>query len=427
MVNDKFFPQDTIQDYKNIISRYKDLYIICDTIIENMEKGIIKGYVQPKRIIKIVIKQFENILKDKDYYITVPIKIRKEFNDAINTYFVTSVQKLLVFLKTKYLKKCRNTIGYYDLPNGRDMYKFFAKSYTTTDMSIDSIHKLGLSEVKRIYNEMKTIKQDVGFKGNMKQFSNYLRDDPKFFFKTRNEVLKAYEKEQTYIEKNVLPKYFHTMKNSNKFLSHNYQIKAIPKYQETDSPMAYYYMPSKDIKRKGCFYLNMHNLKALTKYTVKALSLHEGNPGHHYQLTNIIDNKLPIYVMYSDYIAYIEGWALYSESLDNYTDHYEYYGKLSYEMLRALRLVIDTGIHHYGWSYKKTYKYFKKYYNGADSEIINEINRYIVDPGQALAYKIGELTIKRLRSNWKGDIKDFHSKILEYGPLPLNILEAKFK
>ena len=157
MVNDKFFPQNTVQDYKNIISRYKDIAKVCDTIIERMNEGIQKGYVQPKRIIKLVIKQFEDILTNKEYYIKVPKEIHNEFYTAIDDYFVSSIQKLLSFLKKTYIKKCRNTIGYYDLPNGKKHYEFLAKSYTTTDMSIDEIHKLGLSEVKRIFNEMNNV------------------------------------------------------------------------------------------------------------------------------------------------------------------------------------------------------------------------------------------------------------------------------
>jgi uncharacterized protein (DUF885 family) len=424
MVNDKFFPQDTIQDYRNIINRYKVVATICDTMIERMKEGIKKGYVQPKRIIKLVIKQYEIILKDKEYYITVPKEIQDEFNKTIDNYFVVSIKKLLLFLKDVYIKRCRNTIGYYDLPNGNKFYEHIAKSFTTTNMNIDEIHDLGLFEVNRIHNEMILIKNKVNFKESLKQFNNYLKTNKKFQYRNRNEIMNGYKIEQTLIEKTIMPKYFHKAKKG--FLSHNYLIKPVPKYQEKNSPGAYYYMPSSDLKRKGCFYLNMYDISSVTKYTTKVLSLHEGNPGHHYQLTYTIDQKLPLYVIYADYTAYIEGWALYTETLGDYTDPYNYYGKLSYEMLRALRLVIDTGIHYYKWSFNKVLKYFKKHYNGSDTEIINEIHRYIANPGQALAYKIGELTIKKLRCNWSGDIKDFHQKILENGPMPMNLLIEKF-
>jgi uncharacterized protein (DUF885 family) len=427
MVNDKFFPQDTVNDYKNIMKRYKDIKVVCDTMIENMRKGIKMGYVQPKRIIKLVIDQYTSILKNKEYNIKVPKQIHKEYYEVLDTYFVSSIRKILHFLKKEYYPKCRITIGYYDYPNGRNMYQYLANYYTTTDMSVEEIHNLGLKEVARINQEMINTKNNTDFKGSLKQFHTFMKNDKQFQYKNRKDALKGYKNEQNLINSTVMNKYFYKMDGSNsKYVSHDYGIKAIPKYQEQDAPGAYYYMPSKDLKRKGNFYLNMYDLTGVTKYTVRALSLHEGNPGHHYQLTLIIDKKLPLYIIYSNHIAYIEGWALYAESLGDYTDMYIYYGRLSYEMLRALRLVIDTGIHHYKWSYNKTLKYFKKYFNGSNTEIVNEIHRYIADPGQALAYKIGELTILDLRKKWKGDIKDFHKKILENGPTPINLLIKEF-
>jgi len=210
-----------------------------------------------------------------------------------------------------------------------------------------------------------------------------------------------------------------------KKISHDYLIEAVPKYNEKYAPSAYYVLGDLNKKRKGKFYINLGNLKTHNKIYVESLSLHEGNPGHHYQITYVNDSNLPLFIKIGSFTAYDEGWALYCENLGEYNDILSYYGKLNMEMLRALRLVIDTGIHYYEWSESRCLSFMKRYLFDDEKNILSEIHRYMANPGQALAYKIGELSIINLKKKYKGDIKNFHEEVLELGSIPLEILNKK--
>lgn len=421
-----YYPLKTIKNYKDMIHRIGEFEIYCDTELENMKKGIEKKYMIPKLLCEKVIEQLEGLLKSKGYIPDnkiIPKSIKKEYLDCLDKKFKPIIEKHLEFIKKEYYPHCRDTLGYSHLPDGKNLYKFIAKSYVNCDDNIKKIHNLGLSEVKRIKKEMIDTKNKLGFKGSLKKFHKHLQDD-KFFCKNKNEVMNEYTKIRTDIYKNIYPKYFYESEKP----SHNYLLKEIPEISKEYSSAAYYYMPSYDLKRKGAFFLDPDSLRGHSKYTMKALSLHEGNPGHHYQLTYSIDKKIPKYMLFIDHsTCYIEGWGLYSENFTPKDDLYDWFGKLEYEMLRACRLVVDTGIHYYNWNFDKTYNYILKNTNMNEHEVRNETLRYIASPGQALAYKMGEIFFKNLRKkNEKMNIKEFHKRVLENGPLPCNLIEQKF-
>jgi len=392
-----------------------------------MKEGKKKKHIISTFDCEKIIEQLNNVLKNKSYMpnkknmALIPSSIKKEYLEVIEKYFLTNVIKINKFLKKEYLPHCLKEGGLYYLPNGKKNYQYLINSYTTlNNLTAEKIHKLGLSEVNRINIELENIKNKLGFNGSLKQFKEYMKKSPENYYKSPTETMNAYKDMRSEINKTIMPTYF------NEKISHNYEIKAIPKYMSDYSTGAYYRMASYDNSRKGVFYLDTNNLKSNQKYETLVLSLHEGNPGHHYQLTHSIDNKIPkffLYIMHNT--AYIEGWGLYCESFVDKDDLLNYYGRLNYEIMRAVRLVVDTGIHHYGWSYKKAYDYYDKYCLSSKKETQNAILRYIANPGQALGYKIGEMFIMNLRDDFlkkNNDIKAFHNHFLKYGALPLCLM-----
>ena len=416
---------NTLSDYKDYIHRTKQFSKFCNQCIINMNEGISKNIVLPKRITKILIDDLNSAIKNKIYINNkVPNSIKKEWNTTIQNYLVKPVNDIIIFLENDYLSKSRETIGLYDLPNGNKMYDFSIRVNTTLDsksLTPETIHKLGHSEVKRIEKEMNIIKNKYGYKNSsISHFNKKISKMPEQCFKSPEEVIKAYDNMRKYIWKNVMPKYFDIP------ISHDYEIKPVPKSMELSSAQAYYQGGDLNNKRKGVFYINQRDVKSMLKMEVESLSLHEGNCGHHYQTTIANDADVPLFIKLCSFNGYAEGWGLYSENLGIYDSDLSYYGKLNNEMFRAVRLVVDTGIHHYKWSSDKCKKYFKKYTQLTDKNIENEINRYIVMPGQAVSYKIGEKTLLSLRDKMcninKMEIKDFHRKVLENGNIPLSIL-----
>lgn len=430
---DGLYKFNTIQDYKDYIHRTKEFSKFCNQCILNMKEGISKDIVLPERITKKLINDLEYALINKTYNNrNVQKAIKQKWNYTMDIYLIKPVTQLIYFLKNVYLPKTRKTIGLYDLPDGNKMYEYLIRINTTLDsnsslssdyinISPESIHKLGQHEVKRIEKEMNHIKNKYGYKNTpLSHFNKEINKMPEQCFKTPEDVKKAYENMRQYIWKNVMPKYFDIS------ISHDYEIKSVPKSMEMSSSQAYYQGGDLNGKRKGIFYINQRDVKNMLKMEVESLSLHEGNCGHHYQTTIANDSDIPTFIKICAFNGFSEGWGLYSENLGIYESDLSYYGKLNNEMFRAVRLVIDTGIHHYKWSYDKCKKYFKKYTQLSDKNIENEIDRYIVIPGQALSYKIGEKTLLSLRNNMciknKMNIKDFHRKVLENGNIPLKVL-----
>ena len=425
--NKQFYPLETSQDFENLVKRHKKFMKFIDSCIKQMKEGMKCGVVLSKFICKRMIKLLDKFYNDKSYVIE---EVPEEYAGIFKQYG-RKLKELIAFIKTKYLKKCINGHGLCYLPNGKNMYKLFVLQKTTTDKTPREIHQIGLKEVARLKGELESLKTKMGFSSlTLLQFYDKMRNDPNNYYTTSAGVLQGYENTKAKIEQLIMPKYFRTQVKP-------FEIKAVPKEQEEGSPAAYYY-PGNSSGRAGVFYVNTKNIKENPKFNMVALTLHEGNPGHNYQFQYALDKGIPEYkVNAADGTAYAEGWGLYAESLgdmlyDQTTaeGRFNYYGRLNYEMFRALRLVVDTGIHYYGWSHKKALDYMLKYSSLEKSELDKEVERYICLPGQALAYKIGQMFISDLKTEYMkkagADIKDFHDKVLENGVLPLKLLGEQF-
>ena len=415
---DSLYNFENKDDYDSFILKTKNFIIWIDTAIDNMKSGIKKKYVLSKLLCKLLINQLVNIVKNKSYHNK---KATKKFNKELDELLTPKILELTIFLKKEYLPYCIQNNSTSALPNGKTIYRYLVKSnISRNDLTIKKIYNIGLSECKRINRLMNKIKIEYGFKGSLKQFNKYIKSIKKYKFKTRKNTLNYYRNLQKKINKTIMKPMFRSK------ISHDYLIKPVPEYNEKFSSGAYYLWGDLFKKRKGTFYLNLCNYKYSYKYDAEALTLHEGNPGHHYQITYVNDSKLPLFIKLGGFTAYEEGWALYCENLGEYKNRLSYYGKLNMEMLRAVRLVIDTSIHYYNWSEKKCLNFMQKYLFYDNKSMLSEIHRYMAIPAQALSYKIGELTILELKKKFKGSTEDFHQKILENGSLPLELLIENF-
>jgi uncharacterized protein (DUF885 family) len=405
---------DTKQNYP--------LDCLVDSMIKNMERGVSLKYTLPKLIAIELETQFKSILEDKSYRNqNVKFDLGYNYNDKLDEIFIPILKKLIKFMKF-YKKYCRESIGMCKLPNGINEYRFLVRSQLSLkNVNIPEIYKYGVKEVKRIHREMMGIKDKLDFKGSLKQFNDYLHHREDLKFNSSEEKRESYQNIYNDINKTIIKNQF------NEEVKEKCAIVKVPKYNEMFSAEAYYMPGDLDGKRKGKFYINMKDIKDNNKIEVESLFLHEAVPGHHYQITYVNKNpKIPTFIKTMNACAYHEGWALYCELLGEYKTLESYYGKLVMEMVRALRLVVDTGIHYYGWSYQKTTQYYKKYSFNGDLQIKSQILRYIALPGQALCYKIGEKIILDLKKEYEDDIKSFHTKILENGPIPLWLLQEQF-
>jgi uncharacterized protein (DUF885 family) len=436
-------PFKTVEDYNNWLKRVDSYLDWMNSTEERMKEGIELGHVLPKSLIKKVIPQLSSLTgATEEHLFYQPIKklpeefsddekkeLTASYTDMVQNKIVPAYKKLHAFMSTDYLNAGRMSSGIDDTPNGEAYYKHQIKTYTTTNMTADEIHQLGLKEVARILSEMGKVKEQVGFNGDIKSFFNDLRG---------NKILMPYTEPQQIIDNfNAIHE---TMKPQIEKLfdvkpKTSFEVRRTEAFREA-SASAEYNPGSLDGTRPGIFYAPIPDA---TKYNVladEALFLHEAIPGHHYQISLTQEsNILPEFRKTLWYSAYGEGWALYTESLGKelglYTDPYQYFGMLGMEMHRAIRLVVDTGIHSKGWSREKAIQYSLD--NEAESEdsITREIERYMANPGQALSYKIGQLKIRELRARAekvlgeKFDIKEFHNQVLETGCIPLQLLENK--
>ena len=417
---------ETKKDYIDFIEKIKIFDEIVESIISNMKLGIKKKYTLPKILTYKLIEQLKILIKTKSYKNeNIKYKLDFDFNKACESIFIPNINKLIEFLETEYLFHSRDTIGMIHLPNGFREYKYLIKSSTTlNDIKVETIHNYGLKEVERIYNLMIKIKNNMEFKGNIKEFNKYLSKRRDLKFKSKKDVIDNYKETLSSINKTIMKTQFHNN------VKGKCSIIPVPSYNEDYSTEAYYIPGDIQNKRNGKFYINLKNIKELNNIEVESLTLHETNPGHHYQITYVNENdKIPLFLKTYSNDAYQEGWALYCEGLGKYKTYESYYGKLILEMIRALRLVVDTGIHYYGWSYDKTFNFYKKFSFDSDSKIKQQLYRYIAIPGQAISYKIGEKIILDLKKKFKknnkysGASKDFHERILEHGPIPFDILK----
>ena len=437
-------PFKTVKDYNDWLKRINDYLIWLETAEERMKQGIKNEIVLPKSLIKKVIPQLKTILNpdlNQNLFFSPARQFPKEFSEKdksilIEKYtemvlnkIIPAYKKLSDFMSDQYLDAGRSSSGISAFEDGLDYYNYSIKLYTTTELTADEIHNIGLKEVAKISSEMEKIKRKVGFNGDLKSFFNYVRKlDELIPFNEPQEVIDNFNK----IHEKMTPQV-------NKLFGLQpktpFEVRRTESFREA-SASAEYNPGSLDGTRPGIFYVPIPNIKEYNYFSDEDLFLHEAIPGHHYQISLQQENtSLPSFRKSLWYSSYGEGWALYSESLGEelglYDDPYQYFGMLSAEMHRAIRLVVDTGLHTKGWSREKAIQYSLD--NEAESEagITSEIERYMANPGQALSYKIGQLKIRELRSNAeqklgdKFDIKMFHEKVLESGCIPLQLLEEK--
>ncbi len=437
-------PFKTVVDYENWLLRLASYNNWLKSAKDRMQEGIKEGYVLPKSLIKKVIPQFKVLANTtlKDHLFYTPIKnfpskfsneekeeLSKKYTNILNEKLIPSFKSLYNFLKKDYLKAGRKDSGIDGVPQGKEYYQHAIKKYTTTTMTADEIHNLGLNEVGRILSEMEKVKEQVGFKGSLKDFFNYVRENKELMpYTTPKQIIDNFNA----IHEKMKPQLEKLFGNKPKT---GFIVKQTEKFREA-SASAEYNPGSLDGTRPGVFYTPIPDATKYNVFSDEALFLHEAIPGHHYQISLTQENKnLPDFRKTLWYSAYGEGWALYTENLGKelglYTDPYQYFGMLGMEMHRAIRLVVDTGMHAKGWSREKAIEYSLNNEAESEASIISEIERYMANPGQALSYKIGQLKIRELRAKAKKvlgdkfDIREFHNQILETGCIPLALLEDK--
>jgi uncharacterized protein (DUF885 family) len=440
-------PKFTVRDYENFSARLRQLPALVDQNIVLMRQGLAKGITPPRMTLREVAAAIQQqAVADPQqspiYHLvfaqvpeTIPAaereRLQQETARVLEEAVLPAYRKLHAFFVEEYYPGTRDAIALSSLPDGREWYAYQIKSMTTTDLTAEQIHEIGLSEVARIRADMERIKEQVGFRGGLAEFFTFLRTDPQFYFTEKEALLTTYRDIAKRIDPE-LPKLF------GKLPRLPYGVAPVPEYSEKTQTTAYYNPGSLEAGRAGYFFANTYDLKSRPRWEMEALTIHEAVPGHHLQLALAQElENVPNFRRWGGYTAFIEGWGLYSESLGPelgmYTDPYAQFGQLTYEMWRAIRLVVDTGMHAKGWSRDRAIDYFKENASKTEHDIVVEIDRYIVWPGQALAYKIGELKIKELRASAtrelgdRFDIRGFHDAVLEAGALPLDVLESRVK
>ena len=429
------------QDYEDWLIRLSKYADNISNTKTNIEEGLKKGYTQPQLVTSQVILQIDNILNSKivdNPYLKIFLTADNSFfnegekEDLINratllirSQIIPAYVDLNNFLKNTYLPNSRSSIGLNGVPGGDKWYEYAARYHTTTDLTPDEIHDIGLKEVLRIRKEMEQIITDLEWDGDFKSFLNYLRTSPRFYYDNPEDLLNAYLIMAKSIDP-LLPKIFKVFPRA------PYGVIPIPAESAPYTTTAYYNSPAKG--RPGYFYANLYKPESRPKYEIPVLTVHEAVPGHHFQISIAQElENVPTFRKYQSFTAFVEGWGLYSEELGEfmnlYDDPYDKFGQLTYDMWRAIRLVVDTGMHYKNWSRQEAIDLFVENTAKSKLDIENEVDRYIAWPGQALAYKIGQLKMLELRNKAekelgdKYDIKDFHHELLKRGSLPLDILE----
>src|SRR5215813_3619030 len=439
-------PRATVADYEDILDRLSALPKSFDQEIALLQEGLKRGYTQPKVTLRDVPQQIADLAPDDplksplldpftDFPPSVPEVDRARLIQRAREIYTSSldpaVRRFRDFIANTYLPACRDSIAGTTIPNGAAAYTHHVRWHITTNLTPQQIHEIGLTEVKRIRAEMEKLIAFTGFKGSFHDFTEFLRNDPQFYFDKKEDLINAYK----IIAKSVDPA---LVKEFGKLPRNQYGVIPIPDFKAPSQTTAYYQPGAPAAGRPGYYFVNTYNLKARPKWEMEALSLHESVPGHHLQISlgQELDD-VPEFRRHIGYSAFVEGWALYSESLGEdlglYKDPYSKFGQLTYEMWRAVRLVVDTGMHSMGWTREQAIQFFKDNTGKTDQDITVEVDRYIAWPGQALAYKIGQLKIRELRTlaekelGPKFDKRKFHDVVLENGAIPLNLLEAHVK
>ncbi len=435
---------ENLDDYEDWLKRMSKVEDVVKQTMQLMEEGRKTGFMTPKILMERIPDQISSQLVENPSHSPfykafkkIPDTISKADQERlqqiakriIDDSLVPTYRNFYNYFNNVYLPNSRKSIGASNLPNGKAFYEYRAQLFTTTKMTPDEIHRLGLNEVKRIRDEMQLVIDELQFDGSFTEFLHFLRTDPKFYYETPAELFSGY----LAISKSIDP---HLVKLFGKLPRIPYGLRPIPDNIAPDTTTAYYSAPAADGSRPGYYYVNLFRPEVRPKYEMEVLSIHEAVPGHHLQIALQMEmEEMPNFRKYSGFTAFTEGWGLYSESLGYemgfYDNPYSRFGALTYDMWRAVRLVVDTGIHYKGWTRQQAIDFFKDNAAKSEQDIINEIDRYISWPGQALAYKIGQMKIIELRNKAeqrldnKFDIKSFHDTLLSFGALPLDILETK--
>lgn len=439
-------PFKTVKDYDDWRVRGSKLAPIFDQAIANMREGMRTGVVQPKALMAKVLPQFDALIADKaeDTLFWGPIKnlpatfsdadkarITAEYRTMIEKEIMPSYRRMREFIAKDYLPACRDTAGMGDLPNGQAWYAFNAYQSTSTRLQPAEIHQIGLGEVTRLHGEIRKVMQQVGFKGSMQDFFKYVNTDKKFEFTSEEALLAHYRSIEATLEPG-LNRMFNLKPQA------GFEIRPIEAFRAKSAAGGQYQSPSEDGSRPGIFYVNTYELPSRKTWDSEDLFLHEAKPGHHFQLAIQQELKgLPNFRRFGGETAYIEGWGLYSETIGKelgvLNDPYMYFGMLQNELWRSIRLVVDTGFHSKGWTREQVIKYMLENSATSETDAVAEAERYMAIPGQALAYKTGQLKITELRARaekalgTRFEIKAFHDEVLKDGSVPLDVLDAKIE
>lgn len=437
-------PFKTVKDYDDFLSRADQFAVNIDQIITNMQEGMREGVTQPRILMEKLVPQIDahivDDVKDSNFYkpvVNMPEEFSDEersrltaaYEDKISNTIIPSYQRISNFLGDEYIASARETVGLYAQPDGAQWYAYMVRLRTTTDMSPEEIHQIGLDEVARIHAEMHGVMDEVGFDGDLKEFFEFVNTDDRFFFDEAEELIQGYRDMSERITE-LSKSLFDVMPKT------GFEVRRVEPFREASASGGSYRAGTPDGARPGVFYANAYDIKARGKWAMESLFLHEAIPGHHFQIMIQRENEsLPGFRRFGGFTAYSEGWGLYAESLGKelgaYTDPYQYFGGLNAELWRAIRLVVDTGLHAKQWTRQDVLDYM--FANSAVAEVraISEAERFMAIPGQALAYKVGQLKIWEIRNKAeaalgdKFDVKDFHTEVLKDGPMPLFMLESK--
>ncbi len=437
-------PFKTVLDYENNLKRHRQFIGIVDQSIARFQQGMKSGVVQPKLVVNNVTSQLEQQIAQgvegstyfapikafpQDFSSTDQTRLKADYDATIRHGIIPAYKRLLTFLKTDYLPKAREGVGLVHMKGGKKLYAFLIEQNTTLPLTADYVHNLGLSEVARIKGEMDAIRLKTGFTGTLAEFFVFLRTDPQFKVKTKEDLRDGYYAIGKTVDARVREQFSTIPKTP-------FEVRPVPEYREKTDAGGSYNPGTPDGSRPGIFYFNSYDLPSRTTPGMETLFLHEAIPGHHFQISLAQENDaLPAFMRFGGNTAYVEGWALYAETLwkdfGMETNPYARFGGLDDEMLRAMRLVVDSGLHAKGWTRDQAITYMLSNSSMGETDARVEVERYIAIPGQALAYKIGQLTILRLKAKaqaalgTKFDPREFHAQVLMTGALPMTVLEKK--
>jgi len=436
-------PFATEKDYRDFLARIADFVVLTDQAIANLRVGLDSGVTQPRILMERTIGQLNALNQDfPDSVFYGPIEnfpqdlpeaarasLTDDFTQAYAEQLRPALRRLHDFLRDDYLPRTRASVGLSDLPQGADWYAALVRQTTTTDLTPEEIHQIGLDEVASIHGEMRQVMEEVGFDGDLDEFFEYVKTEPDFYYDEPEQLIEGYRAMSDHVQ-SLAPALFERFPRS------EFEVRAVEPFREQSAAGGSYLAGTPDGSRPGIFYANTYDIGSRPKWEMESLFLHEAIPGHHYQISLQREiEDLPSIRRFGGYTAFIEGWALYTESIGKelglYTDPYQYFGALNAELWRAIRLVVDTGLHAKGWSREDVLAYMFENSAQGEASAVSEAERYIAIPSQALAYKIGELKIRELRDRAESalggdfDVREFHTQVLEDGALPLSLLEAK--